>query len=171
MRALLVFAGLVIVVGTSVARHVSRLEPTQAPAAMVSMPAAAPAASAASGGNVELMPNRQGHFHAQARVDGRYLDFLVDTGATTIALTARSAGQLGIHPAAHEFTARASTANGVVTAAPVRLSMVEVGGITVREVTALVFRDGVLGENLLGMSFLSRLRRYEYAHGRLVLEQ
>ena len=51
------------------------------------------------------------------------------------------------------------------------LNSVEVGGITVRDVRALVVPDGGLNKNLLGMSFLSRLKRFEYANGRLVLEQ
>jgi aspartyl protease family protein len=49
--------------------------------------------------------------------------------------------------------------------------MVEVGGIIARDVQAVVMPDAALGENLLGMSFLSRLRRFEIADGRLVLEQ
>jgi aspartyl protease family protein len=49
--------------------------------------------------------------------------------------------------------------------------MVEVGGIMVRDVQAVVMPDEALGENLLGMSFLSRLRRFEVADGKLVLEQ
>ena len=64
-----------------------------------------------------------------------------------------------------------STANGKIKAAPAKLDRIEVGGITVYDVPALVMPDEALGENLLGVSFLSRLKRYEYANGRLVLEQ
>jgi aspartyl protease family protein len=53
----------------------------------------------------------------------------------------------------------------------VKLDRVEVGGLTVRDVAALVIPDEALSENLLGMSFLTRLRRWEYAGGKLVLEQ
>ena len=168
MRQLLILAAIVCAAGIYVARQADKVAATQAPSGMVAMQKPA---LAASGGTVELAPDRQGHFHAESRIDGRHLEFLVDTGATTIALTARSAGQLGIHPAAREFSAQARTANGVVAVAPVRLGMVEVGDIMVRDVPALVFPDGVLTENLLGMSFLSRLRRYEYANGKLVLER
>jgi aspartyl protease family protein len=63
------------------------------------------------------------------------------------------------------------TANGSVRAAPVRLNMVEVGDLVVRDVAAMVIADGVLSENLLGLSFLTKLRRFEYANGKLVLEQ
>ena len=81
------------------------------------------------------------------------------------------AARLGIHPAQRDYTAKVSTANGVVFAAPIELARVEVGGITVRNVAAVVLPDEALPQNLLGMSFLSRLRRYEVADGRLVLEQ
>ena len=49
--------------------------------------------------------------------------------------------------------------------------MLEVGGITVRDVDAMVLPDEALSENLLGLSFLSRLKRYEASKGRMVLEQ
>jgi aspartyl protease family protein len=70
-----------------------------------------------------------------------------------------------------EYTATVSTANGKIKAAPAKLVRVEVGGIAVHDVQALVLPDDVLGQNLLGVSFLSRLKRYEYANGRMVLEQ
>jgi aspartyl protease family protein len=58
-----------------------------------------------------------------------------------------------------------------VKAAPTRLAMVEVGGLIVRDVDAMVLPDEALSENLLGLSFLSKLRRFEYANGTMVLEQ
>ena len=63
-----------------------------------------------------------------------------------------------------------STANGTVRAARVELNRVEVGGMVVRDVKALVLPDEALGQNLLGMSFLSRLR-WQQRDGKLVLEQ
>ncbi len=96
---------------------------------------------------------------------------MVDTGASVIALTAADAAALGIHPAQRDFTVAINTANGIVPAAPVRLDIVEIGGVVVRDVAAVVMPDTALSENLLGMSFLSRLRRFEYAEGKLVLEQ
>jgi aspartyl protease family protein len=49
--------------------------------------------------------------------------------------------------------------------------MLEVGGLIVRDVDAMVLPDEALSENLLGLSFLSRLKRFEYANGQMVLEQ
>jgi aspartyl protease family protein len=96
---------------------------------------------------------------------------MVDTGASVIALTQRDAGRLGYHPAKRDYVVAVRTANGTVRAAPVSLGMVEVGGVMVRNVDALVMPDEALSENLLGLSFLSRLRRFEYREGRLVLEE
>ena len=135
-----------------------------------SAPAAAPASSA-YGRTFTMRADRRGHFHVEARIDGRRLDFLVDTGATFISIPEREAARLGIHPARRDYTAQIRTANGTVAAAPTRLNMVEVGGLLVRDVAAVVLPDGTLHDNLLGMSFLSRLRRFEIAEGRLVMEQ
>jgi aspartyl protease family protein len=96
---------------------------------------------------------------------------MVDTGASVIALTASAAATLGIHPTQRDFAAEVRTANGAVRAAPVRLDMVEIGDLVVRDVAAVVLPDEALSENLLGLSFLSRLRRFEYSDGKLVLEQ
>ena len=63
------------------------------------------------------------------------------------------------------------TANGTVRAARTQLNRVEIDDVIVRNVAALVMPDEALSENLLGLSFLSKLRRFEYANGKLVLEQ
>jgi aspartyl protease family protein len=111
-----------------------------------------------------------GHFEADAYIDGRRMGFMIDTGATVIALRAQDAARLGIRPAQRDFTARVSTANGVVYAAPTELASVELGGILVHNVAALVLPDAALAQNLLGMSFLSRIH-WQYQGGRLILEQ
>jgi aspartyl protease family protein len=64
-----------------------------------------------------------------------------------------------------------TTANGKVKAARTRIAMLEVGGLVVRDVDAMVLPDEALSENLLGLSFLSRLKRFEYSNGQMVLEQ
>jgi aspartyl protease family protein len=120
---------------------------------------------------VILSRNAQGHFQTDARIEGRRLTLMVDTGASVIALTADTAASLGIHPTPNDYTAAVKTANGVVRAAPVELSMVEIEDISLHNVSAMVLPEGALSDNLLGMSFLSRLHRWEFADGRLVLEQ
>ena len=49
--------------------------------------------------------------------------------------------------------------------------MIDLGGLVVRDVDAMVLPDEALSENLLGLSFLSKLKRFEYANDKLVLEQ
>ena len=120
---------------------------------------------------VTIESGRGGHFEVEGSVDGRRLDFLVDTGATVVALCERDANRLGIFPRPSEYTGRTSTANGVIAVAPVRLSSLEINGIRVYDVAAVVIPDKSLSGNLLGMSFLSRVRRFEMANGRLVMEQ
>ncbi|MEJ0074933.1 MAG: TIGR02281 family clan AA aspartic protease [Alphaproteobacteria bacterium] len=120
---------------------------------------------------VTVQGDRLGHFQVEGSVDGRRLDFMVDTGASMVALRERDAAKLGIFPAPRDYTGRTSTANGVIKVAPVRLPSLEVNGIRVYDVQAAVLPDEALGVNLLGMSFLSRVRRFEMANGRLVMEQ
>ena len=120
---------------------------------------------------VTVRGDSRGHFQVEGSVDGRRLDFMVDTGASLVALRERDANKLGIFPAPRDYTARTSTANGVIAVAPVRLPSLEINGIRIYDVRAVVIPDQALGVNLLGMSFLSRVRRFEMANGRLVMEQ
>jgi aspartyl protease family protein len=128
------------------------------------------ASPAPSSRNVVLNKGRNGHFAVEARVDGRRVEFMVDTGASHIAIPEREAARLGIFPRPSDFTVRVNTANGVTRAALVELRQVEIGDIVVRNVPAIVHPDEGLSVNLLGMSFLSRVR-WTHDRGRLVLEQ
>jgi aspartyl protease family protein len=172
MRAALIVFLLIAVGGTFVSQHLGKLnKPGQAPAMMASVKAApAQAAGSALARTVTLQGDSRGHFQVDARVDGRRIDFMVDTGASVIALRESAAARLGIHPSPRDYTVKANTANGIVKAAPVTLNRVEVDGITVRDVRAFVMPDQGLSTNLLGMSFLSRVK-WTHDKGRLVLEQ
>lgn len=100
---------------------------------------------------VTLRADASGHYVTDGLIDGRHVTFMVDTGASTIALRESDAQRLGVRPAARDFTAKVSTANGVINAAPIEIGRVEVGGISVRQVRAVVLPDQALGHNLLGM--------------------
>jgi aspartyl protease family protein len=95
---------------------------------------------------------------------------MVDTGATGVVLSREDARRIGINPQPSEFTARTSTANGVVAVAPIVLNEVTVGEILMRDVPALVHPDSRFQGSLLGMSFLSRLSQFEVSRGRLILK-
>jgi aspartyl protease family protein len=169
MRNLILFAILALVAAGIVPRFYGRATTGTSPTAE-SVQAPETAVSAVTTNRTMTIASENGHFRVDAEVDGRRLDFLVDTGASVIALREGDAARLGIHPSQREFTANVSTANGTVRGAPVELNRVEVGSLTVRNVAAIVLPDEALGQNLLGMSFLSKVR-WEHRDGRLVLEQ
>ena len=81
-----------------------------------------------------------------------------------------TASLLGFHPGQRDYTVTTHTANGTGKAAPVHLSTIEIDDIVVRDVRAIVVPDDALTENLLGMTFLSRVR-WTHDRGKLVLEQ
>jgi len=168
MRAILTVAALALAASVVVPRYAAQL---QAGPPSTATPGSATIAAPANSREVVISPGRNGHFNVAGRVDGRRLDFMVDTGASVIALTERDAAALGLHPAARDYTAAVKTANGIVRAAPVELDRVEIEDLEVRNVAALVMPDSALSDNLLGLSFLKRLRRFEYEGGKLVLEQ
>ncbi len=165
------YAVLLMVASVVTIRLIEQGSPT--PTAMNATPAKptpAPVSASPYARNVVLTKARNGHFEVEARVDGRRIEFLVDTGASHIALRESAAARLGIYPRPSDYTVRVSTANGITKAALVQLRSVEVGDIVVRDVPAIVHSDQGLGVNLLGMSFLSRVR-WTHERGKLVIEQ
>lgn len=120
-------------------------------------------------GEVELRASRNGHFHADAWVDGVKVRFLVDTGATTTALSPDDAERIGYDLDTLDYNQAVSTANGRSLVARVRLDEVDLGGIRAQDVVATVHRDG-LDQSLLGMNFLDRLAGFERRDDRLVLK-
>jgi aspartyl protease family protein len=131
----------------------------------------APPKPAAMLGRAEIAADNRGHFIFTGRVNGRPLSMLADTGATLVALRASDARTAGLIVLPGDYTAKVSTAGGVAEAARVRLQEIEVGGIRVTDVDALVLSDKQLATNLLGMSFLNRLKAFSIENGRLVLSQ
>jgi|SRR5690348_1037415 len=130
----------------------------------------AASAAASSDQTVTIRRGGNGHYEVDAIVDGQHVDFLVDTGATSIVLTSEDAAKLGIFPAQSDYVGVAHTANGTVHFAPIELGRVEVGNIVVRNVTATVLPEGALTQSLLGMSFLARVR-WQQDRDLLVLAQ
>lgn len=172
MRHIFILAIAVLVLGGVGARYADR-SVTAAPVQTAS--SRAPAYEArepvSSGRSLKLAADGMGHFRTEARVGGSRMDFLVDSGASLVVLRESDAARAGLRPTRADYTATVSTANGKAKAAPVKLERVEVGGITVYDVRAMVMPDEALGVNLLGTAFLSQLKRYEVANGRMILEQ
>jgi len=108
-----------------------------------------------------------GHVQLDADVDGATVHFVVDTGATLLTLTPRAAEAAGINPAGLSYSMEMNTANGHARAALVTLREVRLGQLSVRDVQAIVMPN--LSVSLLGMSFLSRLDRWEMQGGALTI--
>jgi aspartyl protease family protein len=103
---------------------------------------------------IEVPVGPDGHFYVTALVNGAKVRFVIDTGASTIVLTERDAERAGFDPAALSFVGMASTANGAVATAPVRIDSFSLGDVTDRNIAASV-NGGELDTSLLGMSYLS----------------
>ena len=131
-------------------------------------PAASPDPTPAQGTAASVVKSADGHFWAEATVNGKEVRFLVDTGASAVALTQTDAQRLGIVPASLNYTLTVTTANGQTRAAPVTLSSVAVAGAQVQNVDALVIENG-LQSSLLGMSYLGRLSQFEATKTALIL--
>jgi len=184
MRTLLMFAAAIAGAGVFMAQMADRMSPTPALAKETEKwvekgPARSSGADpffpkttvSPTGGTRVSLPRILGHFQATGRIDGQHINFLVDTGASVVALNEKSAAKFGLRPLRSDYNAKVNTANGTIKAARARIPVMDVGGLVVRNVEAMVLPDEALSENLLGMSFLSRLKRFEYADDRLVLEQ
>jgi aspartyl protease family protein len=105
--------------------------------------------------SVSLTADVRGHFAAPGSLNGYPMTFLVDTGATAIAINAGEAKRMGLDYKAGQATG-VGTAAGVVPAWRVTFNTVKVGGITLNQVEGLVVETG-LSVPLLGMSFLNRM--------------
>ena len=122
------------------------------------------------GGEIAIPISRDGHFYLTAELNGTPIRFVIDTGATTIALSRADARRIGIDPDNLAFIGQARTANGVVATAPVLISSFRLGNIADERVMAVVI-DGDLGQPLLGMNYLSRFARVSMEGNRLILER
>ena len=177
MRTIIIVSAILAVLGTFMAQVADKMTAQSAQANKADerakvMNAFASIQPAQNGSRTVLLAaDRRGHFQADARVDGRDVGFLIDTGATVIALTQTDAARIGIRPYPSDYTTNVTTANGPAKAASARIASIDIGGVVVRDVDALVMPDNALNQNLLGMAFLSKLKRFEYSGGRLLLEQ
>jgi aspartyl protease family protein len=111
--------------------------------------------------------DRRGHFSLTATVNGAPTRFVVDTGASLVALTLDDARAAGIGRSELVFNQLTQTANGRVRFAPVMLREVRIGQLSIENVPAAVIEN--LDQSLLGMSFLKRLKSFEMREGALTI--
>ena len=103
---------------------------------------------------VEIRRSADGHYHWPGRINGRAVDFLVDTGATGTAISTALAAELRLEPVG---SVQSNTAGGVVTGQVVRADVELQGGVSAQRLRVVALR--ALGTNpLLGMDVLGKLR-------------
>ena len=137
-----------------------------APSAPVAVASGKPAAKAETDALL-LRRDRSGQFHLDASVNGNSVTFLVDTGADVLALTEDEAANLNLNLSPGDFEPVMQTASGVGYGAPVTLDEIEVAGMTLRNVDAVVVQG--LSVNLLGQSVLRKLGGVELKGDTMVI--
>lgn len=116
---------------------------------------------------IKASPDQQ--FYVDAAVNQRPAKFLVDTGASYVALRDSDARAAGIYTSWTDYTYPVHTANGETKAAFVTIDEIDIDGLRIQGVKAFILKDDQLNINLLGMSYLSRLESVEARKGELVL--
>lgn len=122
----------------------------------------------ASAGQITVPRSPDGHYYLTLVINGAPMEFVVDTGATDIVLNRAAALRAGIDTDGLVYLGRASTANGVVETAFVRLESVALGEVIDNNVAAVV-TAGEMREPLLGMGYLQRWGRIEISGNQLTL--
>lgn len=145
---------------TDVSDEGAEPDEAQIAAALSARPDAAKARAAWLSGQTVLRREADGHFYADVMVEGRPIRFLVDTGASTIALTGQDAMDLGFTWSDDALQHVGRGAGGAVEGIPVRIDRVELGGVEARGISGVVIPEG-LDVSLLGQSFLSQFPNME----------
>ena len=118
---------------------------------------------------ISLRPD--GHYWARALVNRKAsVEFMVDTGASVVALTYADAQKMGLRPETLEYNWEIRTAGGVTQGASVLIDTIQINQVRVENVEAMVLRED-LDQSLLGMSFLRELYSYEFRGNRMIIQQ
>ena len=165
----LFWSGVVLIGVALVAPGLQRAEVAPPPSPQRDMPATAASPSPSRVGNgvasQELVRSADGHFYADAQVNGAPIRFMVDTGATAVALTRDDAQRAGLQLGPERSVARG--VGGLVEVVPVTIDRISLGAIEARHVRAAVVED--LDVSLLGQSFLSQVGSVEIQGDRMVM--
>ncbi len=115
--------------------------------------------------------NAGGQFDFNSSMNGIYVNVLVDTGASSVTINRSTARRIGIRVNDSDFNNFANTANGRTSYARASIKEIRINGVLVRNVSAAVLKDTSLDHALLGMSFLNKLKKFEFKGNQLKLIQ
>ncbi len=167
MKEIAVAAGVVVICAVLAVRQ---LDDPKTPAPDAQTPSiAAAVVPAPRSGEVRLSAGDNHQFYVTAAVNGRPSSFLVDTGASFVALRDSDARAANLYVSWADYKHPVRTANGETKAALIEIDVIEIDKIRVENVKAFILPDDQLGMNLLGMSFLSKLESVEARGRELVL--
>ena len=124
----------------------------------------------APGPNAAVLRKEDNHFWADTNINGSRVRFMVDTGASMVALTRQDAQRIGIDMDELEYEYEVRTAGGGTRGAFVLLEEIRVGNVEVQDVEALVL-ESELHQSLLGMSFMSKLNSYEVRSNSMIIRE
>lgn len=128
-----------------------------------------PISISGDGNTVMLEKLANGHFGARGEVNGKAVDFIVDTGASAVVLTDADARRAGLQISPSTARVPIQTANGVAQADVVVTDTVGVGSITRHRVPVFVADGNALEQSLLGMNFLGTLSGFDVRGDRIIL--
>ncbi len=126
------------------------------------------AAQLTKSGQIIINASQDGHFYVEARINSVNIHFMVDTGASDIAINLADAARIGLSTKSLIFNKPYQTANGVALGAGVTLEELEISNTKFTNISASV-NGSNMGTSLLGMSFLKRLKKYEVYQDKLIL--
>ncbi len=162
----LVFAAIVIAMAASVGRSPPTGAAPQATPRVENL--VTPPAQSDAGGAVVLQREADGHFYTEAFVNGTPVRFMVDTGASSVALTRADAQRAGMFLSENDFNQVGRGAGGEIRLRSVTFDRVAVGNIEARDVQGVVIGgDGDM--SLLGQSYLATLGSVTIEGDRMVL--
>ncbi|MEX6632709.1 retropepsin-like aspartic protease family protein [Hyphococcus lacteus] len=173
MRTEIIAAAGIIALAIVAPRMIEARQASQpeTPSRLANVQSVQPSANSVShwGDEIRIQAAHDRQFYVDADINQRSAKFLIDTGASYVALRDSDARAAGIYTSWTDYTYPVHTANGETKAAFVTIDEIDIDGLRIEGVKAFILKDDQLNINLLGMSYLSRLESVEARKGELVL--